>query len=331
MGSDCPYAARVNSVHRAPLVLFVTLAALAAACGGGDADGTVEAAPEPTATVAVDAEPSSQPTVSAPAEPTTQPTEVEAPQTTPTALPSPTPEPAPEPTPTTGPLCAALLPGAERVHPSDRGTPVADVDGDGADDEFWMTEPVDFGPAAVQVVRSSDGAVSVPLELGAAFHLFDAVLAASDVDADGLDEVFWSLSGNTLLSGVILELVGCELRAVATEDVAFDDGDGTLTYAYFAGGNGCAPTGCYYSVTCVPGDGVVDIVFTSIYPRVSVLDPQFDESALDAPLDDQEVMFSQVTVVVVDGVGLVVDATEEVPVRLGDIPEWRSRPEVGCD
>ena len=151
------------------------------------------------------------------------------------------------------------------------------------------------------------------------------------MDADGRDEVFWSLSGNTFLTGVILELVGCDLQAVATEEIAFDVGDGILTYPYFAGGNGCAPTGCYYSVTCVPVEGGVEVVFTSIYPRVSVLDPEFDEASFDAPLDDQEVMFSQVTVVVVDGVGLVVDATEEVPIRLGDIEEWTSRPEVGCD
>jgi hypothetical protein len=229
------------------------------------------------------------------------------------------------------PVCAELLDGAEQVHPSELNTMVADFDGDGINDEIWATASDVAWESSVQVVRSSDGAVSEPLERDSWVGL-EHVLAASDIDADGLDEVFYSEGGNTAFTGVVLELNSCELRFVSAGDEEIDlAGDGVFRYTYWAIGNGCAPTGCYFSVTCDAGpDGSTDIVLTSIYPTMSVLDQDFDEADLGVPIEELEVMFGQVTLNVVDGLAMTVNRNEERSVLLGELGDWTSRPEVGC-
>ena len=227
--------------------------------------------------------------------------------------------------------CAAeLLAGSQRIHAAD--APIAvDLDGDGASDELWM-KPADDGEGnLVQAVLSADGSVTDALSLLAAFGDFDAVLGSGDLDGDGRDEAFYALGGNTLLAGVVVEVDGCALSAVATDEVAFDYGDGLFTYPYASGGNGCAPTGCYDSVVCTAGEALPTLTVTNIYPATSALSPDFDEADLDRPIEELDVVFSQVVVEVSDGRAIVVEEADDFVAPLGELAEWSDRDGVICD
>jgi len=228
------------------------------------------------------------------------------------------PPPAPE--------CAELLDGAQLVHPSEDNDVVADFDGDGVDDEIWTV--VDDGESFMQVVASRSSRVSEPLEAWIAWPDFDGTLAAMDIDRDGVDEVFYSQGGNTSLTGLIIELSGCELRAITadTEGTELFAYDGGVEYRYFAGGNSCAPMGCHFQVSCSQGNVMTEVTFTSVYPEISALSPDFDESV---PLDEQTVLFAQATVTVSEGHATVIDVVAERPVPFGEIAAVDG-PEVDC-
>lgn len=206
-----------------------------------------------------------------------------------------------------------------------------DADGDGVADDFYWSDPEDDANGTlVQVARSSDGLASSAVGL-VGFFGFGGPIDAADLDADGINEVFFALSGNTLLSGVILDLDGCDLRALSTDDPAYDYGDGVFTYPHFAGGNGCAPTGCFNPVICRAGDTVPEIVLTQIYPVTSALDPDFDPEFWETvPRDDLPVYFGQSVVEVRDGAAITIDRTEQFETVTGDVGDWIAIDGVEC-
>lgn len=223
--------------------------------------------------------------------------------------------------------CGTLADGAERV---ENAAAEVDLDDDGRPEDFYFSvADGDDIAAMVQVVRSSDGAVSDGVGL-VGFVGLGGPLDHADVDGDGTAEVFFSLSGNTLLNGVVLDLEGCTLSVVTTAVTAYDDGDGVFTYPYASGGNGCAPSGCYDPVTCRSGPDGPEIVLTQIYPVTSALDPDFDPAALDVPAADQPVWFRQDVVRIVGGVAQLVEESEPTATVLGALDEWTAIDGVAC-
>lgn len=225
--------------------------------------------------------------------------------------------------------CAELSDGARLVHPSDADTPEVDLDGDGVGDEFWLTDDPEATPWAgtLQVVGSLDGSVSKPVQSG--LWDFDGVLAGSDLDGDGREEVFYSLGGNTSLTATILELEDCELRTVLVDDeqLSWDAGLSMLVFTHFAGGNSCAPTGCVHTVTCRSIDGVTHIELIEMYPIDNVLGVDFDESIPDA---EREVQFNRTVFTVADGEAVVLEK-EAAVARLAELEDRVGRPnEFDC-
>lgn len=243
----------VYTRRRAAGIAFAAIVLLAGACGDATSeDGSVAR----STTTAAD------PT-------TTDPTTTSAPPTTLVVEGSTTTEP-PDP-----PRCAAPLAGRTTLPDPETGrVPVeVDLDGDGvADPVFFASD--DAGDTWIQADRSTDGASTTAIRLDGIFGR-ETFLDAADLDGDGRNEAFLELAGNTFLTGVIVEIEDCELRAITTDDPSFDFGDGLFTYPVFSGGNGCAPTGCITSVVCTDRSGpTLEIV--SAWPRVSALDEGFD-------------------------------------------------------
>ena len=142
--------------------------------------------------------------------------------------------------------------------------------------------------------------------------------------------MFFSLSGNTAITGVLLDVDGCDLTAVTTDSPGLDDGDGVFTYLHAAGGNSCAPTGCRMAVTCAPGTPTPTIVVTSMFPTPNALDPGFDhdEWELLAPAD-RPIRFTQEEVRIVDGATVSLATIDEVT-TVGEVDLWFRRDGVEC-
>lgn len=237
------------------------------------------------------------------------------------------------------PACAAPLadrrplPGPE----AERAAMVVDLDGDGAADPFFYLPDDDLGGSWIQADRSRDGASTNPIRLDGIFGR-ETFVDAADLDGDTRDEAFLELAGNTLLTGVIVEIEGCELRAITTDDPAFDYGDGLFTYPILSGGNGCAPTGCITSVVCtdrVAGGSALEIV--NAWPVVSSLDDDFDADD-PTPWAELEVEVRYDAVVIEDGQALVAPAQGLTPPPVGIVEAgapalapWWELSGVHCD
>jgi len=233
-----------------------------------------------------------------------------------------------------------LLADAVKVHPSIGNEVIADFDGDGIDDQIWVA--TNEAEASMQVVRSSDSAVSQPLETWLGWSTMDGVLAGADIDGDGRDEVFYSMGGNTALTGLIVELDGCALTKIAWADPdpmtpvgdLWVAADNTIEFIYDAFGNSCAPTGCHHRIACDfgPGNGL-KVTFTSVWPEESILTIDHDADGLsfdERPAHEWPVQFSQSTITVSNGVASLAGTTERQVVQLGDISEWTDRPRIDC-
>ena len=210
-----------------------------------------------------------------------------------------------DPTTSTTPVdpsveCAAPLDDRRPLPDAERAAVVVDLDGDGAGDPFFFAPDEELGGSWIQADRSTDGASTTPIRLDGIFGR-ETFIDAADLDGDGRNEAFLELAGNTLLTGIIVEIEGCELRAITTDDAAFDDGDGLFTYPIASGGNGCAPTGCITSVVCTTGSaGGVALEIVTTHPLVSALDPGFDPDD-PTPRSEREVGVDYAAFVIVDG------------------------------
>ena len=253
---------RRRRIRRTTVVALVAaLAALAAACSGGDEP----AAPDPVTST------TTTPPSSSSVSPSSSTTIVDAPNV--------------------DPDCAAPLEDREPLPSGDRVAVAVDLDGDGVADPVYFLADDELGGSWIQVDRSSDGASTAALRLDGVFGA-ETFLDAADLDGDGRDEGFLELAGNTFLSGVIVEIEGCDLRAVTTDDPAYDYGDGVFTYPVFAGGNGCAPTGCITSTVCTTDSaGGVALEIVNAFPTISALDPDFEPDG-SSPITDRTVELS---------------------------------------
>ncbi|MEM7142964.1 MAG: hypothetical protein AAF548_18210 [Actinomycetota bacterium] len=233
--------------------------------------------------------------------------------------------------------CAAPLEGRQPLPSSDRTAVVVDLDGDGAGDPFFYLADDELGGGWIQADRSTDGASTTAIRVDGLFGR-ETFLDAADLDGDGRNEGFLELAGNQSLWGVIVEIEGCELRVITTEDPTFDDGEGVFSYPIFLGGNGCAPTGCVSAVVCsagVTGGLVIEIV--SAFPTVSALDRGFDPDD-DTPAADRTVEMRYDAYIIEDGVarpapaqGLHPPTTGTVRAGTAEVTAWQRLNGVHCD
>jgi hypothetical protein len=79
-------------------------------------------------------------------------------------------------------------------------------------------------------------------------------LAVVDLDGNGRSEVFLAGRGNTARGAIVLEANGCTVSPVRGEPTS-DAPDAPFELLIGAGGNSCAPTGCFVKNTCVTRDG----------------------------------------------------------------------------
>ena len=222
--------------------------------------------------------------------------------------------------PTDPGACHAPLEGRQPLPSFDRTAMVVDLDGDDAGDPLFFVPDEERGGSWVQMDRSTDGASTTAIRLDGVFGS-ETFLEAADLDGDGLNEGFLELAGNTLVTGIILEMEGCELRAITTDEPAFDYGDGIFTYPISAGGNGCSPTGCVTAVYCLvdPGTGDLFVEFAQTFPVTSALDPDFDSAILDDPrARNLPIRVEEQTVTIRDGVATIV-ATESATLDGGSL------------
>ncbi len=289
------YSRMASAKLRGIVGILVAGALVAGACGGDDVAGDD---PEPPTTTSSATSSTTASTGS-----------------TSTVPPSTTAE-APEP------VCAEPLEGNVPAETAVR----ADLDGDGVADQLLVTDTAD--DRYLQAVLSGDGRTTEPLIVTGFTWWPHDIQDAADLDRDGADELFVSIGGNTALSGVIVQLDGCGLRTLEGTE-SYNEGE-PFWYLYFAGGNSCAPSGCFVSVTCADGGLGTELIQTEVVPAVNALDPDFDWEAHEAiPEADRPMRVHQRRFLVTDG-RVEPLATIESDMTFADTEPWRRRMEVVC-
>jgi len=212
----------------------------------------------------------------------------------------------------TEPLLCSTLPDEARLIEADsplltNSAAAADLDGDGIGDPLYENGLAKFGGRLVQAVLSSNGAVTDPIDI---FLVGPGeTVDAADVDGDGRDEAFVMTGGATAFHGVILDLDGCELRAI-TDGIL----GGEFSYLGYADGISCVVTGCFVSVTCQADSPAPLITLTEAFPSIEIMlvgpDANF-EQWLKVPRNDLPIHWRQKVVRIVDGRTEVISEVEK--------------------
>ncbi|MDW3219589.1 MAG: VCBS repeat-containing protein [Acidimicrobiales bacterium] len=132
-----------------------------------------------------------------------------------------------------------------------------DLDGDGTLDRIVSWEAGSGAPEGWLHIELAGGAtesIAIPYNWGGGPEL----MAAADVDGDGVLEVFLTAPSNTARNAFAVQLTGCTVDVIDYADEPASDPWSQGLLLHGIGGGSCAPTGCVARVTCTTTGVVVE-------------------------------------------------------------------------